>query len=219
MEILHADDAILVVNKPAGLPVLPEGWEPGAPFLKQMLEAEYGRLWVVHRLDKSTSGVLLLSRSAESHRALNTQFEQRQVQKVYHALVAGSPEWEQIMIDLPLRVNGDRRHRTVVDAEKGKPSETEVRVLERLASGRFSLLEAQPRTGRTHQIRAHLAAIGLPLMGDELYHGGAAGELDRPALHAMRLSVTHPKTAERISFDAPYPEDFQQALSALRLDA
>src|SRR5512143_1810790 len=95
MDILFADDLLLAIDKPAGLPVLPDGWTPDAPFVLRMAEAEYGKLWVVHRLDKSTSGVLVLARNAEAHRALSLQFEKHEAEKVYHALANGHPPWKE----------------------------------------------------------------------------------------------------------------------------
>src|SRR5512138_2201442 len=105
LEIIHQDEAILVANKPAGLSTLPDGYDSSLPHVKSLLEQQFGRLWIVHRLDKDTSGVLLLARTAQAHRLLNQQFEQHQVLKVYHALVAGSPGWEEKTVDLPLRAN------------------------------------------------------------------------------------------------------------------
>jgi tRNA pseudouridine32 synthase/23S rRNA pseudouridine746 synthase len=228
--VLWSDEAIVVANKPAGLLVIRGGFAP-EPYLAQILEAAFGRLWVVHRVDRDTSGVVVFARSAAAHRELNTQFEARDVAKVYHALVVGVPPWDERQVDLPLRRDGDRRHRTVVDT-RGKPSSTRLKVLERLRG--HALLEALPRTGRTHQIRAHLSALGHPVLGDELYGGepkiaqaefsrsgeGAVGAnhilIARSALHALSITLAHPTGGETRHFSAPYPEDFSRTLSALR---
>ena len=131
IEVLYQDDGILVINKPAGLATLPDGYDPSLPHIKSVLEPQVGPLWIVHRLDKDTSGVLVLARSAAAHRSLNTQFEERLVSKVYHALVIGNPDWKVKTVSLPLRSNGDRLHRTVVDQARGKPAVTHFKVLER----------------------------------------------------------------------------------------
>ena len=214
-QVIWLDDNLLVVNKPAGVPVLPDGWDPQAPFLRELLEGEYGRLWVVHRLDRETSGVLLLARTAEAHRQLNRQFEQRTVVKIYHALVTGSPQWERKTVSLALRANVGHRHRTVVDHGKGKPSETQFKVIDRYAG--YGLVESMPMSGRTHQVRVHLFALGHPLVGDILYSAPPSKLIARPALHALRLSLIHPTTGERLTFEAPYPADLQKALSRITI--
>jgi RluA family pseudouridine synthase len=212
--ILHEDAELLVVNKPAGMPVLPDGWEKDAPYLVRLLEEQYGKPWVVHRLDKITSGVMVFARTAEAHRVLNMQFEQHEAKKVYHAIVAGVPEWDQYTARHPLRADVGHSHRTVVDFSKGKSAETAFRVLERYQG--FSLLEAIPASGRTHQIRVHAFTIGFSLLGDTLYSAPATDLITRPALHAQSLTFTHPASGERITFSAPYPDDFQSALEKLR---
>src|SRR5512134_2601017 len=145
-EILHQDQYILVVNKPANLPVLPDGWEKDAPYLVKTLEEQYGKIFIVHRLDKVTSGVMVFARDAETHRALNLQFEQHEAQKCYHAIVEGNPRWKEKLTKFPLRVNVGHKHRTVVDDRHGKPSETSFRVLKQYHAAAW--VEAMPMTGR-----------------------------------------------------------------------
>lgn len=212
---LFADEHVLVIDKPAGIPVLPDGWEPDSPFLLKTLEPEYGRLWVVHRLDRLTSGVLLFARSAEAHRGLSMQFEKRQVEKVYHAILAGAPFWDEKTTRFPLRANVGHRHRSRVDDQRGKPSETRFTVLQRGAGN--ALVEARPLTGRTHQVRAHASALGYPLLGDLLYGAPETDLIARPALHALSLSFRHPVDETPVNFRAPYPADFAVALEVLHL--
>jgi RluA family pseudouridine synthase len=215
--ILHEDAELLIVNKPAGIPVLPDGWDKDAPYLVKLLEEQYGKTWIVHRLDKITSGVMVFARTAEAHRSLSMQFELHEVQKVYQAIVIGVPEWDQHTACHPLRVDVGHSHRTMVDLSKGKSSETAFGVLERHPGS--SLLEAVPGTGRTHQIRVHAYAIGFPLLGDTLYSAPATDLIARPALHAQSLTFTQPATGERATYSSPYPEDFQIALEKLRQDS
>ncbi len=233
--LLFSDVALLVVNKPAGLSTLPDGYNPTLPHIKSVLERQFGHLWIVHRLDKDTSGVLLLARSAEAHRTLNTQFEQHRVSKCYHALVVGNPEWQEQTVSLPLRPNGDRQHRTVIDTQAGKPAITHLKVLERFVN--YCLLEAIPETGRTHQIRAHLCALGLSILGDKLYgkrkapldglkthpthtdDSPSSGMVDGMGLHALSLEIHHPLSVEKMKFTAPYPEKLRLVLEHLRSQA
>ncbi len=214
------DEAIIVVNKPAGLPVLPDGWVQDAPYLVQMLEAEYGNasgsnhgIWIVHRLDKGTSGVMVFARTAEAHRDLNLQFEQHEAGKIYHAVVQGLPPWDEKTAEHRLRANVGHKHRTAVDARQGKPAETRFRVLKRYAA--HTLLEARLLTGRTHQVRVHAYALGYPLVGDPLYGGDASELIDRPALHAQTLTITNPSNGESETYTAPYPDDFSKLLEHL----
>jgi len=210
MNIIFLDEHILVINKPAGIPVLPDGWEQDAPYLVKMLEEEFGKLWVVHRLDKGTSGVMIVARDAETHRALNMQFETHEAQKTYHAILEGNPKWEEKIAKHPLRANVGKKHRTAVDDKHGKPSETRFKIIKRYQAA--ALVEAKPMTGRTHQIRVHAYALGHPLLGDILYGAQETHLITRPALHAQSLSLIHPVTRERMKFTTPHPADFEDAL-------
>ena len=214
MHILFSDEHILIVNKPADLSVLPEGWEKDVPYLVRLLEEKYEKIWVVHRIDKITSGVIVFALTAEAHRSLNIQFEKHQVEKVYHALVNGIPKWEEKITKFPLRANVGHRHRTVVDDRRGVRSETRFKLLERYQEA--ALVEASPMTGRTHQIRVHAYALGYPLLGDVLYSAPETDLIGRPALHARSLTFTHPETGKRLTIQADYPSDFQNAVNLLR---
>ena len=213
MNSIHEDHQVIVLDKPAGLSVLPDGWEKDSAYLVKMLEEQFGRIFIVHRLDKITSGVMVFARDADTHRALNIQFETHEAQKTYHALVEGNPKWEEKVAKHPLRANVGHRHRTMVDDKNGKPSETQFRILKQYRAA--ALAEAKPVTGRTHQVRVHAYALGHPLIGDSLYGGSESNIIQRPALHAHMLTITHPRTNARMTFTAEYPQDFATALKLL----
>ena len=215
MNIIHLDEQIIVINKPAGISVLPEGWEPDAPYLRQMLEEQFQKIWVVHRLDKVTSGVMVFARTAEAHRELNGQFERHEVEKVYQAIVEGFLPWDERTARHMLQTNVGRKHRTVVVNKRGKNSETEFKVLKR--GQEQALIEARPKTGRTHQVRVHLSALGFPMLGDVLYGAAETDLIARPALHAAELTFRHPASGERVTFTAHPPNDFLAAMERLKL--
>jgi RluA family pseudouridine synthase len=215
MQIIYSDDHIMILNKPAGLPVLPDGWEPDAPYLVKLLEEEFGKIFVVHRLDKFTSGVMVVAKTTEAHRSLNIQFEKHTIEKVYRAIMVGNPPWQEKITKFPLRANVGHKHRTMVDNRNGLRSETQLKVLNRNEDN--ALVEARPMTGRTHQIRVHAYALGYPLLGDALYSAPETDLIARPALHAYTLSFDHPFSNERVTFLAPYPADFKTTLERLNL--
>ncbi len=225
--VLLSDDHLLAVDKPAGRIVIP-GRGPGEQSLREELEGVHGRLWVVHRLDRGTSGVLLFARTAEAHRTLNLAFDHGEPAKRYLALVRGTPPPER-RVDLAIAPARRGRMRPARPGEaRGKRAATRLRLLEAFpprawAGGALALVEAVPETGRTHQIRVHLAAEGLPLAvdpdyGDEAPLRGADGAvlLARTPLHAARLEIRHPADGRPVAIEAPLPADMAAALEALR---
>lgn len=213
MKIIFEDDYLVIVDKSAGLSVLPDGWEKNSEYLVKLLEEQYGKIFIVHRLDKITSGVMVFGRDAETHRSLNIQFENHDAQKTYHAILEGNPKWEEKVAKHPLRANVGHKHRTMVDDKNGKPAETRFKVIKRYQEA--ALVEAKPMTGRTHQIRVHAYALGHPLVEDILYGSQDRYGLPRPMLHAQTLSFIHPATNERVKFSAPRPDDFEEALKII----
>ena len=188
MNVLHVDAALIVADKPAGLPTV-----PGRPVaLHDCLWSRLRERWpdalVVHRLDMATSGLLLMARGAEAQRRLGIAFARREVLKRYVAVVHGAPAEAQGEVDLPLQVDWPNRPRQKVDPQQGRPSLTRYRVLAVDEARSRSRLVLEPVTGRSHQLRVHLQAIGHPIVGDALY--GTADE--RLMLHATELHLAHP---------------------------
>ncbi|QRN83593.1 RluA family pseudouridine synthase [Chloroflexota bacterium] len=215
--ILFDDDDLLVISKPAGLLSIPDGYNPKLPYLQQVLEPHYGQLWIVHRLDRDTSGVMLLARNAEAHRSLNEAFRNREVEKIYHGLAWPVPQWTELVMDQPLKVNADRRHRTRVNLAQGKPAWTQCAVLEK-GSG-AAKLAILIKTGLTHQIRAHLREQGMILLGEGLYNAGLQEppiQAPRVMLHAKEVSFQHPANHQSVKFSAPYPDDFRSVYALIR---
>jgi tRNA pseudouridine32 synthase / 23S rRNA pseudouridine746 synthase len=225
--ILYEDKAIIAINKPAGLRTIVDGYDPALPHLAGLLREEFGAIWVVHRLDKETSGIVLFAHTPEAHQQLNLQFRTREMRKEYHALVLGLADWQKRSISLALKVDGDRSHRTVVNETAGKPAETDLEVLQLFQS--ISYLAVLPHSGYTHQIRTHLAAIGLPILHDPLYKSrqpetsaqNQARDLlpslpiQRLALHASQITFRHPQSGVTQSISAPEPADFIQTIQYL----
>ncbi len=222
--VIFEDSDIIVFNKSSGILTAADRYDNDAPRLDILAEEKHGKLLAVHRIDKDTSGLIVYAKTKEAHRELSMAFEKRDVKKIYHALVYGRPLWTNHLCDVSLMIDGDARHRSVVNKRQGKPSKTEFLLLG--SCNAFSWIEARPITGRTHQIRAHLLHEGFQIVCDPLYGGnqkaiklsdikrswkGDAFEerplLDRLALHAYRLEFTHPTTQERLSFTAPYSKD------------
>ena len=233
LEILYEDEDIAVVNKPAGMIVHP-GAGGGAGTLVAALLNRYGsagglstiggplRPGIVHRLDKETSGALVIARTDAAHLKLVAEFRDREVEKTYIALLHGVVKGEAGRVELPVARDLRRRARMTARRREGREARTDWRVLLRLAG--FTLIEAGLHTGRTHQIRVHFSALGWPVVGDTLY-GAPRQErvssallppLGRNFLHAARIAFSHPRTGKRVEFRAPLPEDL---VSYLRMVA
>ena len=220
LEILYEDADVIVVNKRAGMVVHAGAGQHSGTLVNALLH-RYGALsqaggplrpGIVHRLDKGTSGVLLVARTDEAHRHLAAQFAAREVEKTYLALVQGVVQAEQGVIDKPITRDPLRRTRMTARLAQGRTAHTEWRVRECFA--KYTFLEVRIGTGRTHQIRVHLASIGAPVAGDTLY-GAAALALGRPFLHAWRISFASPSSGTRVTIEAPLPGELELYKSGL----
>ncbi len=204
VRILYADAALVVADKPAGLLSVPGRGPDKTDCLVARVGAIHPGALCVHRLDMATSGLMVLALTTQSHRALSEAFAARQVDKVYEAWVAGTPEPEAGSVDLPLIADWPNRPRQKVDWDVGKPSLTRYAVIAR--AGDRSRVRLEPVTGRSHQLRVHMAEIGHPILGDPFYAPPEIEALSpRLLLHARRLSFDHPDSGERLSFDSPPP--------------
>ncbi len=232
--LIHEDEHLLIVNKPAGLLTIPDRIAPDKPNLVRALQSKYGKVMVVHRLDRETSGILCFARNEDAHRHLSIQFEKHTVDKFYHALLDGVLHADEGEIDRPIGEHPVIPGKMAI-SRSGKPSLTFYRALERFK--RFTLAEVLIKTGRTHQIRVHMLSVGYPLAIDAVYGRrdaillseikgksfrlGKFTEEERPlmsrsSLHASRLRIDHPHTGERMQFETELPKDFAAVLSQLR---
>lgn len=200
LPVIFADDFLIVANKPTGLLSVPGRGEDKQDCLATRVQAEFADALIVHRLDMSTSGLLVLARGEAMQRHFFKLFRERQVDKRYLAVVAGQVADDSGEIDLPLICDWPNRPRQKVDFEIGKPSLTRFRVVDRDPQADTTRLALEPVTGRSHQLRVHLAALGHPILGDDLYGGEATGRAERLLLHAIDLAFIHPATQQPVEF-------------------
>jgi tRNA pseudouridine32 synthase/23S rRNA pseudouridine746 synthase len=205
LDLLYEDGALVVVNKPAGLLSVPGRGEDKADCLVSRVQAVFADAMIAHRLDMDTSGLLVLARGPAMQKKLFEMFRERKVSKRYQAVVAGVLQDKEGEVDLPLIVDWPNRPRQKVAFQEGKPSLTRFRRLTVDAAADSSRVELEPVTGRTHQLRVHMAAIGHPILGDELYAGPAQERAERLLLHASHLEFRHPITDEALRFESPPP--------------
>ncbi len=202
--LLHVDEHLIVVDKPAGLLAVPGKGEAGRNNLATRVQALHADARVVHRLDQATSGLMVFARGLAAQRALGRAFEQRQVGKVYEAVVEGLPQPSQGEIDAPLAADWPQRPKQKVDAEAGRPALTRWQRLDGPAPPGCTRLRLQPVTGRTHQLRVHLAHVGHPICGDTLY-APAPQRGSRLLLHSCELSFRHPADERPLIWRSPAP--------------
>jgi 23S rRNA pseudouridine1911/1915/1917 synthase len=221
LEVLYEDADVIAINKPAGMVVHSGAGQHSGTLVNAVLH-RFGQLsavggdlrpGIVHRLDRFTSGVILIARNDAAHRNLAEQFASRQVEKIYLALVHGRVKNDDDRVTTPIARDPVRRTRMTARLQRGRQASTSYQVLKRF--DKFTFLEVKIGTGRTHQIRVHLASIGHPVVGDKLY-GAPAGELGRYFLHARQITFTSPSMGERITLAAPLPADLEDYLASVQ---
>ena len=225
--ILHEDDSIIVINKPANWSSIPDRFDESKQNILKSLQTYREEIYMVHRLDRETSGVMVIAKTPKAHKFLNDQFENRKVEKIYHAFVDGCPIEDEFTVDQKIATSASKPGQVFI-GKVGKESQTSFRLLERWKV--FSLLECKPKTGRLHQIRIHLQHAGHSLMIDDKYGNRSEfkiseiknrkkfnikkNTIERPlisrqTLHAQSLTFTHPESKERMTIECEYPKDLR----------
>lgn len=225
LEIVYEDDDLMVINKPRGMVVHPAPGHTSGTLVNAVLSHAGESLssingvlrpGIVHRIDKDTSGLILVCKNDFSHKALAKQLEEHSITRRYHAICSGRLKEEQGTVSAPIGRDEKNRKQQAINYKHGKEAITHYRLLENLQNA--SLLECRLETGRTHQIRVHMKSIGHPLLGDPLYGPKKyLYAIKGQALHAMVLGFVHPRSGEYMEFSADYPEDFQKLLNKLRI--
>ncbi|MDZ4745379.1 MAG: RluA family pseudouridine synthase [bacterium] len=232
LDVVHEDEFIVVVNKSAGLLAIPDRFDATLPSVRSLVMERYEAAFIVHRLDRDTTGLMVVARTAEAHKHLNDQFQNHRVNKLYHAIVGGVVDKDEVPIDIPITQDVKRKG-LMKPSARGKEAHTVLRTLERFRVA--TLVECRLITGRQHQIRVHCAAIGFPLLVDPDYGKNADFKLsaikrkfhlakdteERPimsrlTLHAAQLGFVHPGTLAPVLYTAEYPKDFAATLQVLR---
>ncbi len=230
-EIVFEDDHLVVINKPAPYLTIPDRYDRTIPSLVGILSERREQLYINHRLDKETSGLIVFTKSEQAHKTLSADFERREIEKLYYTIVMGQPTEEIGLIDLPILQSNSRKKGMIV-SDNGKESQTKYRIIE--SYNRFSFLEINLLTGRQHQIRVHMRAIGCPIVCDRQYGDGKAfylsqikRKMNRPdeyeekpllsrvALHAHSLKFKHPATEESMKFSVELPKDMKAVIHQL----
>lgn len=203
-EVLHRDERLIVLNKPSGLLSVPGIGPEKADCLASRVAEAFPGARIAHRLDRDTSGVMVMAFDAEAHRELSRQFHDREVEKEYIAVVAGNMSDDAGRIDLPMRKDMDDPPRQIIDHERGRRAITDWRV--ESSDNDRTRVRLTPITGRSHQLRLHMKTIGHPILGDDLYApADVVAMADRLLLHALSLTIIHPSTSSRMRFEAPCP--------------
>lgn len=228
---LYEDESLLVIDKDAGILTIPDRYNHNLRSLSQILKEKYGNIFIVHRLDRDTSGIMIFAKDEDTHRELNNDFENHKIKRIYHVITQGVIPQDYIEIDIPLIQSRQKSH-IMIPSAKGKESLTKLKVLERFKNA--TLAECELVTGRHHQIRAHLQAIGYPLLVDELYGNNSVflvssikrkynlkkdteeqPLISRLTMHSYSIQFIHPKTKVQLSFTAEYPKDFSALIQIL----